>query len=542
MKYWKKTVTRIFNSGSLVVIILVLLVSFSSIFARNNWYLFDDFNYESVKVYKNIDSSGSIFSRNIWKSDFGDTALKAWFKWNCGDREFAPNSEIVRTHNGFILNMKPSSYHEDDLQPMLHSTFCLKYGTYASLCKFSKFDERDKITQAFWLASPVSYIFKSTKSRLQYRDEIDFEWNNWWFGDGKHNMSVGSNNRNFLRPNSMNLNFVARDTISYKGNSQQINIPFLGEPVITDCWGLCIFVIDSINNSTKFGIYFPSNGRAYEIWAGDNNEWGSYFTINNYSAYHLQNVIYSIGTAQDDVHADSPFEVDWFYYNERTDLDYPEIIKIVDSFKTQKINRIFSGDIFFNEIEILDNKDNFWFAGDTTIEPDKEYKWFLQSECKRWYGAYYMKEMKYRFHNKGNYWEDWNPLVTIEPTLKASNYQDSLEIFASFSEYWSKYKDSARIKVSVKSTEEAKYKVIHNVQVFPNPFKEYSLISFSLSEDSNIKLKVADLLGNEVYSENSFKKSGRHTKDLSNFNLAIGLYICLIYTENQTESVLFFRR
>ena len=211
-------------------------------------------------------------------------------------------------------------------------------------------------------------------------------------------------------------------------------------------------------------------------------------------------------------------------------------------FKSQKIDRIYHGDIFFNEIEVMNNKDNFYFVGETMVEPDKEYKWYLQSECKRWYGFYDMKEMKYRFHNKSGYWEDWNPIFAIDPILKATSYQDSIEIFASFSEYWSKYADSARIKIFVKSSELKGYKVIHDIQIFPNPFKEFSYISYSVSHDCIINLKIADLMGNEVYSENQFKRSGKYTLDLGNINLSFGFYVCMIYTDNQVEAVNFFRR
>jgi hypothetical protein len=504
--------------------------------------LFDDFNYQSVKVFKNIDSLGSLFSRNIWKNDKGDTSLKSWFKWNCGDKEFSSGCEINLTSDGFLLNMKQGTLPKDALMPMIISSFQIKYGTYASLCKFSEFNEEDKITQAYWLASPVSFIFNSGKTRMQYRDEIDFEWNNWWVNDNEYLMAVGCNMRNYRRPSQMYLDCMVRDSLGNTANFRHCTIPLIRKPLITNRWGLCIFVIDSIKNITKFGIYFPDNGKGNEIWAGDNFEWGKYFTIYNYSVYHPQLVNYNMGSTKSDIHGDCPFEVDWFYYNERTDLDYNEILDIVKGFKAQKIDKIYHGEIYFGEFEIPDNKDNFYFEGDTIIEPDKDYRWILQSDCKRSFGHYDMKEMKYRFHNKSGYWEDWNPLFTSQPVLKSSAYQDSLEIFTSFTEYWSAYLDSARIKVYVKGTEKKEYKLIHNIQIYPNPFKDYSNLSYCLSEDCHIKLRIVDLIGNEVYFENQFKKSGVYTLDLSNINLSFGFYNCMIFSDNQIETVNFLRR
>jgi hypothetical protein len=524
------------------VFILILNFWFSSLICKESKFLFDDFNYKSVKVYQNIDSLGSLFSRNIWKTDKGDSSLKAWFKWNSGDKEFSPGCEIKLASDGFIMNMKKGILLNEALMPMMISSFQLKYGTYASMCKFSEFDDEDKITQAYWLTSPLSFTFHSKGARIQYRDEIDFEWNNWWVDNNAYLMSVGCNMRNYRRPSQMNLNCVLRDSLGNTTNLKQCIIPFTGKPAITDRWGLCIFVIDSIKNCTKFGIYFPDDGKGYDIWVGDNFDWGHYFTIYNYSVYHPQIVNYSMGSTKPDMHGDCPFEVDWFYYNERTDIDYDEILDIVNGFKSQKIDRIYNGNIFFNEIEKPDSKDIFYFQGDTIIEAENNYKWILQSECKRWYGHYDMKEMKYRFHNKSGYWEEWNNIFTSQPELKAATYQDSLEIFASFSEYWSKYEDSARIKISVKSNESKSYKIIHDVQIFPNPFKEYSCISYSLSEESNIKIRIADMIGKVVYSENQFKKSGRYTLDLSNFNLSFGFYIFMIYADNQIETINFLRR
>ena len=528
--------------SSIWVFILFNSICFYSLNSKEYKYLFDDFNYPTINIFNNIDSSGSMFSRNIWKSDKGDTAIKAWFKANYDPKEFPENEEILLSNKGFILKIKSCLLPKGTMQPFIMSSFFLEYGTYTTMCKFSQFHINDRITQAFFLINPLSFTFYFGKSTLNYCDEIDYEWNNWWEGDNAYLMAVGSTMKNHIRPSQMYLNCIMRDSIGNTANLLQGNIPFTGKSAMADRWGLCIFVLDSIKNQTKFGVYFPDNGEGYELWAGDNFEWGNYYIIHDYTMYNSKVVYYTIGTAIPEVHAESPYEVDWFYYDERTDIDYPEILKIVSKFKSKKIDRIYNGDIFFNEIMTPFNKDKFSFIGDTIIEPDKEYKWYLKSECKRWYCFYDIKEMNYRFHNKSGYWEDWNPLITIEPSLKAASYQDSLEIFTSFTEHWNNYQDSARIKIYIKGDEKKDYNIIHDMQIFPNPFKEYSLITYSISEDNDIRIKIVDLIGNEVYYEDQFKKSGKHTLELSNINLDFGFYTCMIYTKNQVVTAIFFRR
>jgi hypothetical protein len=51
---------------------------------------------------------------------------------------------------------------KNTLHPLVMSSFHLKFGTYASLCKFSEYDNRYKITQAYWLVSPVSFFKEFT--------------------------------------------------------------------------------------------------------------------------------------------------------------------------------------------------------------------------------------------------------------------------------------------------------------------------------------------------------------------------------------------
>jgi hypothetical protein len=73
-------------------------------------------------------------------------------------------------------------------------------------------------------------------------------------------------------------------------------------------------------------------------------------------------------------------------------------------------------------------------------------------------------------------------------------------------------------------------------QNFPNPFNPSTVISYSLLKDSNVKLKLYDVLGKEIASlVNSYQKCGMYevTVDMNNLNLTSGIYF---YTLSVGES------
>jgi hypothetical protein len=65
-----------------------------------------------------------------------------------------------------------------------------------------------------------------------------------------------------------------------------------------------------------------------------------------------------------------------------------------------------------------------------------------------------------------------------------------------------------------------------NIQNYPNPFNPSTLISFTLPEQTDVQLKIYDVLGNEVatlVSEN--KPAGRYEVEWNASNLPSGVYI-----------------
>jgi len=68
------------------------------------------------------------------------------------------------------------------------------------------------------------------------------------------------------------------------------------------------------------------------------------------------------------------------------------------------------------------------------------------------------------------------------------------------------------------------YKLLQN---YPNPFNPSTVISYSLLNNSNVSIKLYDILGKEITTlVNSFQKQGMYevTLDMNNLNLSSGLY------------------
>lgn len=74
-------------------------------------------------------------------------------------------------------------------------------------------------------------------------------------------------------------------------------------------------------------------------------------------------------------------------------------------------------------------------------------------------------------------------------------------------------------------------------QNYPNPFNPSTTINYTLGERSAVKLKVYDVLGNEVANlVNTTQEAGKHSINFDGANLASGLYIYTLNTGNFTSS------
>ncbi|NPV11403.1 MAG: cellulase family glycosylhydrolase [Ignavibacteria bacterium] len=72
-------------------------------------------------------------------------------------------------------------------------------------------------------------------------------------------------------------------------------------------------------------------------------------------------------------------------------------------------------------------------------------------------------------------------------------------------------------------------------QNYPNPFNSKTVITYSIPEITNIKLKVYDLLGNETFTiEEGLKSPGTYVEEFDAHNLSSGTYLLRLETEKKT--------
>ncbi len=78
-------------------------------------------------------------------------------------------------------------------------------------------------------------------------------------------------------------------------------------------------------------------------------------------------------------------------------------------------------------------------------------------------------------------------------------------------------------------------KVFELKQNYPNPFNSKTIITYSLPELTNIKLKIYDLLGNETFTiTEGLKSPGTYVEEFDAQNLASGTYFIRLESERKT--------
>ncbi len=73
-------------------------------------------------------------------------------------------------------------------------------------------------------------------------------------------------------------------------------------------------------------------------------------------------------------------------------------------------------------------------------------------------------------------------------------------------------------------------------QNYPNPFNPTTTIEYSIAKDSDVKVKVYDILGNEVATlVNGFKPAGNYTETFNARNLPSGTYFVRLQAGNKSD-------
>jgi hypothetical protein len=66
-------------------------------------------------------------------------------------------------------------------------------------------------------------------------------------------------------------------------------------------------------------------------------------------------------------------------------------------------------------------------------------------------------------------------------------------------------------------------------QNYPNPFNPSTKISFTLTKDGPVSLRVYDILGREVFTlVNEYRKPGQYTETFNGNQMSSGVYVCVL--------------
>lgn len=89
--------------------------------------------------------------------------------------------------------------------------------------------------------------------------------------------------------------------------------------------------------------------------------------------------------------------------------------------------------------------------------------------------------------------------------------------------------------------EEIKTELITNnslldVELFPNPFKNYLLLNYSIEKRNNITITIYNISGNIVYRKNIPDFYGTQYENINTTNLPAGLYVLTVQTSDSLFS------
>ncbi len=160
----------------------------------------------------------------------------------------------------------------------------------------------------------------------------------------------------------------------------------------------------------------------------------------------------------------------------------------------------------------------------------------------------------YRQFKTGNTWGDWIYARDVQKgvgsyteqsylQIQGTDYNLGLKVDAYYSTEgtshqggWAQFAAAETFKSNFGKNNTAditEYKLYDN---FPNPFNPSTEISYQIPSDGNVKLKVYNMMGQEVMTlVNGFKEKGIHSATFNAGNLASGLYIYKLDADNFTQ-------
>lgn len=178
-------------------------------------------------------------------------------------------------------------------------------------------------------------------------------------------------------------------------------------------------------------------------------------------------------------------------------------------------------------------------------DPDKGWAFFSNNSA---YISSDNPSIKARGVNRGNYDEEFERWLTnddkywlvICPVNNASGTYKFTAAPAN-SNYLKSTKTNSSSKIYTEKNALSNFSF-----VYPNPFKDYTIIDYSLLTPSHVQIKIYNMNGNEIQTlDNAFKEAGKHRIEwIPNNNSSIlippGLYIIKILSNEFIETIKVF--
>ena len=491
-----------------LLVITLLLSHCICILKAEDKIFFDDFSYTKTNVASGADSAfGSIFGYNDWIYSDGIRKMKSWYRWNIGEPKFDSLSAFDLSGEGFDLKLK-AGVRKTGLLPMMHSTFIFRHGTYASRVYYPSHHDNDNTIFAYWLISPISFIFHKGDDRIQYTSEMDFEWNNWFHKNNEECMQIGCNNHNYKNPFSTPLTLssflngrkLPVDGFNYKVGNQDI---FYNQ------WYICVFIVDTISQTTK--IYMKSD---YDSLPGITTFGGMEinsaseikpFVINNYSPDYDLLLVYSVHMISNQFCHDNGFGADWLLYSPEVNLSFDDIKSKVRELKAKGIMRLNGLDaptyIHDESSKLID----CFFSGPDSVRHGVDAEWKLDTKYLRW--TAYLVDMSYRTYDSTNGWSSPMDHYSNRFHFNSGCLFDSLELTANLKDGYRDFSKQISKKIhftyNPQCTDQANDDF--EMQVYPNPAKYFLYIKQSDTVWHTIQnIKIFSALGIKFY-ESGYK-------------------------------------
>ena len=390
--------------------------------------------------------------------------------------------------------------------------------------------------QAFWLTSPHYYIFDKSGAIISNWDELDFEWDNWFYSKDKSkvNMTVGCNNNNgqLIRHTTFDFLYYIDNEINHIRTGIST---YQGENLIADRWYICYFVLDSIKKSCSFYMYSDDDNLKGTV-SGVSSRYGKLeegYLIDNYFPNMPLNVVYSIFS--NEVQEADEFQVDWFYFSDKVDLTLDKIKHNIIGLKGNGIARLnTSGKETFSEY--LDtSKGAIRIKGPNQVFACDSVKWIIASDYKFW--AAYDVIFRYKIVSDSLN-GDWINAYDREIIMKVPNFAEKIEMELIVSEYWLNYRDTVRYDIDVvKQNCSDEGNKSYKWNILGNPATDAFQLILDVYQNENYQIMISDFLGKKILEiVNRNLNIGRFSYDVNLNKFAQSFYIVSIITASGVES------